>query len=87
MKFNSIGHGKNGLNKNIHGFIALKVDLLRHMSDNALCNTNVGTSCMFIGETAVSWHVFQKNAHKTQESLISGMSDVSWGDLSSDTCF
>ena len=29
-----------------------------------------------VGETGVSWHVFQKNAHKTQESLISGMSDV-----------
>ena len=29
-----------------------------------------------LGETGVSWHVFQKNAHKTQESLISGMSDV-----------
>ena len=29
-----------------------------------------------IGETGVSSHVFQKNAHKTQESLISGMSDV-----------
>ena len=24
-----------------------------------------------VGETGVSWHVFQKNAHKTQESLIS----------------
>ena len=24
----------------------------------------------------VSWHVFHKNAHKTQESLISAMSDV-----------
>ena len=32
--------------------------------------------CLAIGETGVSWHVFQKNAHKTQESLISGMSDV-----------
>ena len=29
-----------------------------------------------VGETGVSWHVFQKNAHKTQESLLSGMSDV-----------
>ena len=29
-----------------------------------------------VGETGVSWHFFQKNAHKTQESLISGMSDV-----------
>ena len=28
-----------------------------------------------VGETGVSWHIFQKNAHKTQESLISGMSD------------
>ena len=28
-----------------------------------------------VGESGVSWHVFQKNAHKTQESLISGMSD------------
>ena len=30
----------------------------------------------WVGETGVSWHVFQKNAHKTQESLISGMSDA-----------
>ena len=29
-----------------------------------------------VGESGVSWHVFQKNAHKTQESLISGMSDI-----------
>ena len=30
----------------------------------------------YVGESGVSWHVFQKNAHKTQESLISGMSDI-----------
>ena len=32
--------------------------------------------CHSIGETGISWHVFQKNSHKTQESKISGMSDV-----------
>ena len=31
---------------------------------------------IYLGETGVSWHIFQKNAHKTQESLISGMSDT-----------
>ena len=33
--------------------------------------------CQPVGETVVSWHVFQKIAHKTQQSLISGMSDTS----------
>ena len=33
-------------------------------------------SSSVVGETGVSWHVFQKNAHKTQESLLLGMSDV-----------
>ena len=29
-----------------------------------------------VGETGVCWHIFQKNAHKTLKSLISGMNDV-----------
>ena len=29
-----------------------------------------------VGEMGVSWHVSQKTSPKTQESLISGMSDI-----------
>ena len=37
---------------------------------------NTVLTVVTVGETGISWHVFQKNAHKTQESLISGMSDI-----------
>ena len=38
-------------------------------------NIHIHVALVYRGE-GVSWHVFQKNAHKTQESLISGMSDI-----------
>ena len=49
-------------------------DSLEYINDFAFLLVKMHTFC--IGETGVSWHVFQKNAHKTQENLMSGMSDV-----------